>query len=146
MLLPSVFGENLFDDFFAFPDFRNIDRKLYGKRAANVMKTDVREHDDKFELCIDLPGFSKDDLKIELDNGYLQVSAEKKLDKEEKNEKGKLIRQYRYAGSMHRSFFVGDNLLEEDIQASFADGVLTVTVPKKEAPKVPEKKLIQIEG
>ena len=149
MLLPSIFGENLFDDWMDFPkwnDFGNIDKKLYGKHAAHVMKTDVHEHDDGYEVVIDLPGFKKDELQISLDNGYLSVSASKGVDKDEKNKKGKIIRQERYAGSMQRSFFVGDNLTEEDIKAKFEDGVLKLSIPKKEARKLPESKTIAIEG
>ena len=149
MLLPSIFGENLLDDWMMdFPrmDFGDVDRKLYGKRAAQVMKTDVHEHDDKYELDIDLPGFKKDEIKLSLENGYLSVSAAKGLDKEEKDKKGKLIRQERYSGSMQRSFFIGKAVTEEDIKAKFEDGVLKLEIPKKEAPKVPEKKTIMIEG
>ncbi|MCR5767877.1 MAG: Hsp20/alpha crystallin family protein [Lachnospiraceae bacterium] len=149
MLLPSIFGENLFDDWMDFPkwnDFGNIDKKLYGKHAAHVMKTDVHEHDDGYEVVIDLPGFKKDELQISLDNGYLSISASKGVDKDEKNKKGKIIRQERYAGSMQRSFFVGDNLTEEDIKAKFEDGVLKLNIPKKEARKLPESKTIAIEG
>ena len=149
MLLPSIFGENLFDDWMDFPkwdDFKNIDRKLYGKHAANVMKTDVYEHDDAYEIVIDLPGFKKDELSISLENGYLSVAASKGLDKDEKNKKGRIIRQERYAGSMQRSFYVGENVTEEDVKAKFEDGVLKLTIPKKEAKKPPETKTIAIEG
>ena len=101
MLYPSIFGENLFDDLFRFPDFnRDVEKKLYGKHAAQVMKTDVHEHDDHYEIVIDLPGFKKDQINLELQNGYLTVSAAKGLDKDEKAKKGKLIRQERYAGAM----------------------------------------------
>ena len=151
MLYPSIFSENIFDDLmdFDFPVFKgfgDVDRKLYGKHAAQMMKTDVHEHDDKYEVDIDLPGFKKDEITLNLENGYLTVSAAKGLDKDEKDKKGKLIRQERYAGSMQRSFFVGENLTEEDIKAKFEDGVLKLGIPKKEAPKVPEKKSIMIEG
>ena len=151
MLYPSIFSENIFDDLmdFDFPVFKgfgDVDRKLYGKHAAQMMKTDVHEHDDKYEVDIDLPGFKKDEITLNLENGYLTVSAAKGLDKDEKDKKGKLIRQARYAGSMQRSFFVGENLTEEDIKAKFEDGVLKLGIPKKEAPKVPEKKSIMIEG
>ena len=112
MLVPSIFGENLFDDWFDFPDFRDLDkteRKLYGRHANRVMKTDVHEHDDHYELDIDLPGFKKEEITIELNNGYLVVSAAKGLDEEDKTKKGKLIRQERYMGSMQRSFYVNFN-------------------------------------
>ena len=131
MLMPSIFGENLFDDWmdFSFPD---IDKALYGKHAKNEMKTDVRETEDGYELDIDLPGFKKDEVTAQLDNGYLTIQASKGLDKEQKDKKGKYIRKERYAGSMSRSFYVGDNMKQEDIKAKFENGVLTLQVPKKE--------------
>jgi HSP20 family molecular chaperone IbpA len=151
MLYPSIFNKNLFDDFVdfdfpAFGEFGDVDKKLYGKHAPHVMKTDVKEHDDKFEVAIDLPGFKKDEIQLELQNGYLSISASKGVDKEEKDKKGKLIRQERYSGAMQRSFYVGKGITEEDIKAKFEDGVLKLDIPKKEAPKVPEKKTIMIEG
>ena len=148
MLYPSIFNESLFDDLmdFSFQGFGDVDRKLYGKNAARVMKTDVREQENGFEVVMDLPGFKKDEITLDLENGYLTVTAAKGLDKDEKDKKGKLIRQERYAGTMSRSFYVGGNLTEEDIRAKFEDGVLTMSIPKKEAAKVPEKKCIMIEG
>ncbi len=148
MLRPSIFGENLFDDWFDFPDFSDFDqteKKLYGKNASRLMKTDVHEQDDHYEVDIDLPGFKKEELKLELNDGYLTVSAAKGLDKDE-SKKGKLIRQERYAGAMQRSFYIGEDITEEDIKASFKHGVLTLDIPKKEKEKVPEKKHILIEG
>ena len=148
MLLPSVFGENLFDEWFNFPDFRDVDRterKLYGKHADRLMKTDVHEHDDHYEVDIDLPGFSKDEINLELKEGYLTVSAAKGVDKDKTDRKGKIIRQERYAGAMQRSFYVGEHLTEEDIKASFKNGVLSLDVAKKDQPKLPEKKTITIE-
>ena len=147
MLYPRIFNENLFDDLMSFdwPAFPDVDRKLYGKHADRVMKTDVHEHEDQYEVDIDLPGFKKDEIHLDLENGYLTVGASKGLDREEKTKKGKLIRQERYAGSMQRSFYVGEGLTEEDIKARFEDGVLKLTVPKK-APALPEKKTIMIEG
>ena len=148
-MLPSIFGENLFDDFFGFPDwreFRNIDRKLYGHNAAREMKTDVHEHEDHYEMHIDLPGFKKDEITLTLENGYLTVAAAKGLDVDKENKKGKVIRQERYAGAMQRSFFVGEQLTEEDIGAKYEHGVLSLTIPKKEVQKLPEKKTIMIEG
>ncbi|WP_029199588.1 Hsp20/alpha crystallin family protein [Oribacterium sp. NK2B42] len=149
MLRPSIFGEDLFDDWFAFPDFRDLDRterKLYGRHADRMMKTDVREHDDHYEVDIDLPGFKKEEISLELNNGYLIVSANKGLDNDEKDKKGKLIRQERYSGSMQRSFYVGENITEEDIKASFKHGVLNLILPKKDKERLPEKKQILIEG
>ena len=127
-------------------DFPDIDRKLYGKHAANVMKTDVHEHDGGYEVDIDLPGFKKDEINLSLENGYLTVNASKGLDKDEKDKKGKLIRQERYAGSMTRSFYVGEAITEEEVKAKFENGVLQLSLPKKEEAKVPEKRLIAIDG
>ncbi len=148
MLVPSIFRDRFFDDW-TTPSFReldDIDRKLYGKHAARVMKTDVREHEDHYVVDIDLPGFKKDEISLKLENGYLTVSAEKGLDKDETDKKGKLICQERYAGAMQRSFYVGENVEEEDVKARFEDGVLQITVPKKEEKKLPERKTILIEG
>ena len=147
MLVPSIFSDRFFDDWMvpSFRELENADRKLYGKHAARVMKTDVREHEDHYVLDIDLPGFKKDELDLKLENGYLTVSAEKGLDKEEKDKKGKMLCQERYVGAMQRSFYVGDLVTQEDIKAKFEDGVLQITVPKKEA-KLPERRTIMIEG
>ena len=148
-MLPSILGENLFDDWFGFPalrELRDLDRKLYGRNAAHEMKTDVHEHEDHFEVDIDLPGFKKEELTLNLENGYLTVGAAKGLEEEKTTKKGKVIRQERWAGSMQRTFYVGDALTEEDIGAKFENGVLSLTIPKKEAKKLPEKKTIQIEG
>ena len=150
MLYPTIFHDSLFDDlmdltFPAVRGTREAERKLYGKNAPHVMKTDVHEHDDRFEVDIDLPGFKKDEINLSLENGYLTVAASKCLDEGEEGSNGKLIRRERYCGSMQRSFFVGRNVTEEDIKAKFEDGVLRLTVPKKEA-KLPEKKTIMIEG
>ena len=148
MLLPSIFEENLLNDWMDFPrmDFPDIDKKLYGKNASHIMKTDVHENEDGYELDIDLPGFKKDDIKLSLENGYLFISANKEHENDEKNEKGKVIRKERYSGSMQRSFYVGDAIEEEDVKAKFEDGVLKLSVPKKDTDKVPEKKYISIEG
>ena len=145
MLMPSIFGENLFDDWmdFSFPD---IDKALYGKHAKNEMKTDVRETEDGYELDIDLPGFKKDEVTAQLDNGYLTIQASNGLDKEQKDKKGKYIRKERYAGSMSRSFYVGDAITEEDVHAKYEDGILKLSVPKKEAKAVEQTKHIAIEG
>ena len=148
-MLPSILGENLFDDWFGFPDLRDLrelDRKLYGRNAAHEMKTDVHEHEDHFEVDIDLPGFKKEELTLNLENGYLTVGAAKGLEEEKTTNKGKVIRQERWAGSMQRTFYVGDALTEEDIGAKFENGVLSLTIPKKEAKPLPDKKTIMIEG
>ena len=145
MLMPSIFGENVFDDWmdFSFPD---IDKKLYGKHAKNVMKTDIREMDDCYEVVIDLPGFKKDEIEVQLENGYLTISAAKGLDKDETDKQGKYLRQERYAGSMSRSFYVGEDITEEDIHGKFENGILKLDIPKVEAKKVEQKKHIAIGG
>ena len=134
MMMPSIFGENLFNEWmdFSFPD---VDRKLYGKHVDRIMKTDVREKEDAYEVMIDLPGFKKEEVKIELKNGNLTIHAAKTLDKEEKKE-GKYIRQERYSGNMSRSFYVGENVKVQDVQAKFENGILTLDIPKKD-PKKP---------
>lgn len=146
MLLPSIFGENLFDEWmdFSFPD---IDKALYGKRAKNMMKTDVKETDHEYEVFVDLPGFKKDEVSVQLENGYLTIQAAKGLDKEEKDKHGKYLRKERYAGGMSRSFYVGDAVKKEDIHAKFEDGILKLSLPKEE-PKVIESNdhYIAIEG
>ena len=130
MLMPSIFGENLFDDFFGdFPfyydkDMKNVEKKLYGRKASHVMKTDIKETDNGYELVVDLPGFTKDEVQATLENGYLTISAEKGLDKDEKEKE-----------------------TGHDIKAEFKHGILTLFVPKKEAkPAVEQKKTIAIEG
>jgi len=149
MLMPSIIAENLFDDWFDdFPmprEFRNIDRKLYGKNAAREMKTDVHEHEDHYEVDIDLPGFRKDEITVNLENGYLTISAAKALNQDDTTKKGKIIRKERYSGALQRSFYVGDVLTEQDISAKFENGVLSLNVPKRDAKKLPEKKVIMIE-
>ena len=152
MLMPSIFGEDLFDDFMRdFPfyndkDMKKMEKKLYGRRGRNLMKTDIREKDDSYELEMDLPGFTKDEVKASLENGYLTISAAKGLDKDEKEkETGKYIRRERYAGACQRTFYVGEDVTQEDIKGEFKHGILKLTIPKKAA-QVPEKKYIAIEG
>ena len=148
-MLPSIFGENLFEDWFGFPsspELRDAEKKLYGKRVSREMKTDIHEHDDHYEVDIDLPGFRKEEIALDLENGYMTVSASKDLDKDETDRKGRVIRQERYAGSLQRSFFVGEEITAEDISAKFENGVLSVNIPKKEVRKLPEKKTISIDG
>jgi len=148
-MLPSIFGESLFDDWMDFP-FRgfgtDVEKKLYGKNAARVMKTDLKEHEDGYELSVDLPGFKKDQIQLQLSNGYLTVSAAKGVEEEDKDKKGRLVHQERFSGSMSRSYYVGENLEEEDIKARFENGVLTLDFPKVEQKKLPDRKTIQIEG
>ena len=151
-MLPAIFNENLFDNFFdddfMMPSmFGNKNDPLYGKHAKNVMKTDVRETDNSYELDIDLPGFKKEDVSKTHARGYVPLHASKGLEKDEKEKKdGKYIRRERYAGACQRSYYVGEDITEEDIKASFEHGILTLFVPKKEAkPAVEEKKYISIQ-
>ena len=153
MLMPSIFGESLFDDFYDFPvwddkEERRMEKKLYGHHAKNLMKTDIRETDADYRLEIDLPGFKKDEVQVALENGYLTISAAKGLDEETKEKKtGRYIRRERYSGACERSFYVGENLKVEDIKGEFKHGILKLTIPKKEAkPAVEAKNYISIEG
>ena len=149
MLMPSIFNDNVFDDFFDFPFYDDrAEKKLYGHHAANLMKTDIQEHEDGYTLEMDLPGFKKDEIKVELNNGYMTISAAKGLDEDEKDKKsGKYIRRERYTGSCQRSFYVGEDVTEEDIKAEFKHGILKLFVPKKETkPAVEQKKYVSIEG
>mgnify|MGYP006076862805 FL=1 len=146
-MLPSIFGGNLFDEFFddsfdrAFFGGRN---PLYGKREKNLMKTDVREVENHYEVDIDLPGFKKDEVNVELQDGYLTVSASKGLDKDQKDKEGRYIRQERYSGTCSRTFYVGD-LKKEDISAKYEDGILRLTLPKAEEKALPANNRIMIE-
>lgn len=147
-MLPMILRNNFFDDFMDFPtmrDFDNVEKKLYGKNGAHIMKTDISEHEDHYEMAIDLPGFKKEDLSLSLENGYLTVTASKGVEKDEQNEKGNYIHRERYSGSVQRSYYVGDDITEEDIKAKFENGLLSLTLPKKDTKKLPEKKTIAIE-
>ncbi|MBO5033394.1 MAG: Hsp20/alpha crystallin family protein [Lachnospiraceae bacterium] len=150
MLRPSIFGEDLFDEMMNFPfedEFFGRRNPLYGKNAKNMMKTDVRETENSYEIDIDLPGFKKDEINAELKNGYLTISAAKGLDKDEKDEKtGNYIRRERYAGSMSRSFYVGDNITQNEIRAKFENGILQLTLPKKDPNAAAQSSCISIEG
>ena len=154
MFMPSVFsdGDDVMNEMINEwgndwnKNFFGKHNPLFGKRARNLMKTDVKETDNSYELEVDLPGFKKDEVKLQLSDGYLTISAEKGLDKDEKKH-GRLIRQERYEGAMQRSFYVGDGLTEDDVKASFANGVLKISLPKAEAKKaLPEESYIEIEG
>ena len=152
MMMPSIFGENLFDDdWMNFPfeqDFWGKKNPLYGKHAKNMMKTDIKELEGGYELEMDLPGFKKDEIKASLENGYLTITAEKGLEKDQKEEEGKkYICRERYSGSCQRTFYVGDEIEQDDIKASFKHGILRLDIPKKQPkPQVEEKKCISIEG
>ena len=146
MMFPSVFGENLFDDWmddFGFRDnFFSGKNPLYGKHAKNIMKTDVRETDKGYELDVDLPGFKKDEVQVQLKDGYLTISAAKGLDKDEQDKKGNYIRRERYAGSTSRSFYVGDGVKNDEVHAKFENGVLKLSIPKESSTR--KSKLINI--
>ena len=148
-MMPSIFGENLFDEFFDddFPmiPMRSMRNPLYGKNAKNLMKTDVRETDNTYELDVDLPGFKKDEVQLDLKDGYLTISAAKGLDKDQEDKKGKYIRQERYAGACSRSFFVGEGIEPRDVSAKFEDGILRVSLPKQVKKELPRNSTIAIE-
>ncbi len=145
-MLPSIFHETMFDDLFNDfgRDLMNIDRTLYGKNAKNLMKTDVKDDGDHYEVAVDLPGFNKDEVKVDLKDGYLTITAGKSLEKKD-DEKSKYIRQERYVGSMTRSFYVGE-VRPEDVHGKYESGVLTLTVPKEVQHKVEPNTRIAIEG
>lgn len=146
-MLPSIFGENLFDDFFADPFGMMVMPQrhdpLYGKHSKNLMKTDVRETEGSYELDIDLPGFKKDEITVEVKNGCLNISAAKGLDKEEKDKDGKYIRQERYAGSCSRSFYIGNEVDPAAVTAKFENGILQISVPKASR-QLPAKSTVEI--
>ena len=155
MLMPSknvfhdIFGENLFDGLMDSPfeeEWFGKRNPLYGKRAGRMMKTDVREKKDSYEVMIDLPGFDKDEINVQLDNGYLTISAAKGLDKDEKAKDGQFIRRERYAGAMSRSFFVGEEVTREEIKAKYKNGILKLDIPKKEPENREKNSYIAIEG
>ncbi len=149
MLMSGIFGENLFDDFWGFPTERelaNLDKRLYGKHSDLLMKTDVQENETDYELEIDLPGFKKDQINVKLEDGYMTISAAKGHDVDKKDKHGKIIRQERYSGAMQRSFYVGESVKVEDVKAKFEDGVLKLTIPKKELKALPGNNTIAIEG
>lgn len=145
--MPSIFGESLIDSF--FDDFAAPAKKVmrYNTPANNIMKTDIKDTKEGYELDIELPGYNKEDVSAELKDGYMTISASTKSDEGEKDENGKYIRRERYYGSCSRSFYVGEAITQEDIKARFENGILKLFVPKKEEkPAVEEKKYITIEG
>ena len=140
-----MFDDLFDDDFFGGRELNKAEKKLYGHRAKNVMNTDIKETEDSYELEMDLPGFKKDEVTVELDNGYITIRATKGLDKDEKTKEGRYIRKERYAGSCERSFYVGEAVTQDDIKASFRHGILRLDIPKKENKKVEGNKYIAIE-
>lgn len=133
----SGYGLDLFDDLFNFPVFKPLNTR-------DIMKTDIHELDDSYTLAMDLPGYTKEDIKVEMDKGYVTITAEKNEEAQEKDQKGNVIHQERYCGRCSRSFYIGENLSEEDIKATYLDGTLTLSIPKT-SKKIEPKKLINIE-
>ncbi len=148
-MLSKRFGENLFDEMFEDPfdllPMFSHHNPLYGKHAKALMKTDIREKEDSYELDIDLPGFKKDEIQAQISDGYLTISASKGLDKDQKDDKGRYIRRERYCGECSRSFYIGDNVTEKDVSAKFKDGILRLSIPKKETKALSEPNQIPIE-
>ena len=148
-MMPSIFGDNLFDEFFnddfsMFPMW-NGRNPLYGKHAKNLMKTDIRETENTYELDIDLPGFKKDEIGLDLKNGYLSVNASKGVDQDHSDHHGRYIRQERYVGACSRSFYVGDTVEPRDVSAKFEDGILRISLPKRAQKELPAGTAIAIE-
>ncbi len=143
MLLPSIFGDNLFDEFMD-DMFPANTRKTY-RQLPSIMRTDIRETGDSYVLDVELPGFKKEDVKLQLKDGYLNITASTQSTDEEKDDQGKFLRRERYTGAMERSFYVGEDLTEEDVKARFEKGVLTLTLPKEQPKKIEEPKFIAIE-
>ena len=156
MMVPYMFNDGFLDDLFDDKWERDLERAMrraepkgmFGKHAANVMKTDVRESKDGYDVFVDLPGFKKEDVKLDLENGYLTITANRSEDLDEKDKEGHYIRQERCTGSCARSFYVGEELKPEDVTAKFENGILSLKLPKAEPAKLPEKKptMIEIEG
>ncbi len=150
MLTPEVFERDLFDDWFDGFDRLNaqmnaLNRRLYGKHSSREMLMDVHEKDGHYEVLIDLPGFKKDDISVELADGYMTITASKGVEEEGKNDKGKVVRKERYSGTMSRSFYVGEDVSKEEVHGKFEDGVLRLEIPKKESEKLTHKNTIMIE-
>ncbi len=148
MLVPSIFNSNLSNDFFN-DSFENMFRDAFRfsfERAGSLsyMSTDIQDLGDKYQMEVELPGYEKKDLKADLKDGYLTISAEHSMNREEKDEKGKFVRRERYMGSCQRSFYVGKNVTQEDIQAKFENGILKLVFPKKEIPAIEDRKYISI--
>lgn len=143
----NLLSELMTDPFDAFFDAASAPMQAMQKMSPNLMRTDIKETDAGYELTIDLPGFKKDDVQADLKDGYLTIAAQTQSESEDKDEKGTYVRKERFSGKCSRTFYVGDDIEEDDIKAKFEDGVLRIAVPKKqEQPKLEEKKSIAIEG
>ena len=145
MLMPSIFGENLFDELMDF-SFPRTNRVLRQGNAQNIMRTDVKETQQGYEIDMELPGFKKEDVKAQLKNGYLTIQATQNVNNDQKDSEGKYIRRERFSGSVSRSFYVGEKVTEEDIHAKFEDGILKLSLPKEDTHKVEQNNYIAIEG
>ncbi len=146
--VPAIFGEDLFDEWMggALSSFADLNRQLYGKNTKNMMKTDVKEIEGGYQVAVEMPGFNKNEISVELDKGYLTITASKDMNQDEQDGNGKYIRRERYAGTMQRSFYVGESVQQEDIKARYENGVLKLDVPKEDAQKIQQNKYIAIEG
>lgn len=146
--VPAIFGEDLFDEWMggALSSFADLNRQLYGKNTKSMMKTDVKEIDGGYQVAVEMPGFDKNEISVELDKGYLTITASKDMNQDEQDENGKYIRRERYSGTMQRSFYVGENIQQEDIKAKYENGVLKLEVPKEDTQKIQQSKYIAIEG
>lgn len=142
MMMPSIFGENLFDDFFQ-DAFKS---PIFGKREKNLMKTDIRESGNGYQLDMDLPGFKKDEISVNLRDGYVTIAAERGMERNEKDEKtGQFVRRERYTGACRRSFYVGEGVRQSDMKARFEDGILHLEFPKADQKQAEEAQRIMIE-
>ena len=146
MLMPTIFGENLFDSFMDDFGVPSVDRISASKNTSNLMRTDIKETETSYELDVELPGYKKEDVKVQLKDGYLTVNASKQENNDVKDDNGKYLRRERYSGSMSRSFYVGEDTQESDIKAKFENGVLSLAFPKEQPKKIEEPKYIAIEG
>lgn len=145
MLVPSIFSSDFFDDFFN-DNYKPAQRYVQSANSRNLMNTDIKEFEDKYELGIELPGYQKEDVTASLKEGYLTIEAERHEDNTLKERNGQYIRKEWFTGKSQRSFYVGEQITQDDIHASFANGVLTLIVPKiKEQPKVEQTNYISIE-
>ena len=145
MLVPSIFSNDLFDDFFN-DSYKPAQRYVQSANSRNLMNTDIKEFEDKYELGIELPGYKKEDVTASLKDGYLTIEAERHADETLKEHKGQYIRKECFTGKSQRSFYVGELVTQNDIHASFENGILTIVVPKiKEQPKVEQTNYISIE-
>lgn len=145
MLMPTIFGERLFDNFMDDFGFPSVDRISASKNTSNLMRTDIKETEGNYELEIELPGYKKEDVKAELKDGYLTISAQTSKSNDQKDEEGNYLRRERYTGSCSRTFYVGKDLKQEDIHAKFENGILILDFPKEAPQQVEENHFIQID-